>query len=183
MLEKAEILESALTDCAAGHHDALRRIFDAEAGQLLAVARRIVRRSDLAEEVVQDAFVLIWTRSHQYAPERGSARGWIYAIVRNRALTVLRDGRRELTTDDEALAHARRDDEIEEADRAWDRLETGGRLRQCLEGLDEIKRRGILLAYVSGYTHGEIAGRLRVPLGTAKAWIRRGLVALRECME
>ena len=61
-------------------------------------------------------------------------------------------------------------------------LDRQSRLRSCLEALDETKRRSVLMAYISGYTHGEIAGRLGVPLGTAKAWVRRGLVALRECM-
>ena len=62
------------------------------------------------------------------------------------------------------------------------RLDRNSRLRGCLGALDETKRQGILLAYVGGYSHGEIAGRLRIPLGTAKSWIRRGLASLRECM-
>ena len=55
-------------------------------------------------------------------------------------------------------------------------------MHECLSRLDDVRRRGILMAYVGGYTHGEIAGRLRLPLGTAKSWIRRGLSSLRECM-
>jgi RNA polymerase sigma-70 factor (ECF subfamily) len=62
------------------------------------------------------------------------------------------------------------------------RLDRNSRLRDCLGALDETKRQGILLAYVGGYSHGATAGRLRIPLGTAKSWIRRGLASLRECM-
>jgi RNA polymerase sigma-70 factor (ECF subfamily) len=65
---------------------------------------------------------------------------------------------------------------------AWHKLDRGSRLHECLSRLDDVRRRGILMAYVGGYTHGEIAGRLRLPLGTAKSWIRRGLSSLRECM-
>lgn len=182
MLDPQQALATALTACARGDRDGLQRIFNAEAPRLVTIAQRILRRHELAEEVVQEAFIQIWNKAAQYSPERGSARGWIYAIVRNRALNALRDGRREeLTGDDtlERLQDAVQDgppiDLIEEMDES-------SRLRQCLAQMDEVRRRSILMAYISGYTHGEIAGRLKIPLGTAKAWIRRGLVSLRECM-
>ncbi|MFB0692882.1 sigma-70 family RNA polymerase sigma factor [Agrobacterium pusense] len=173
-------LDKALAACAKGDRSALRRIFDQEAGRLVAVAQRIVGRRELAEEVVQEAFIRIWTHAYQYSADRGSARGWIYAIVRNRALNLLRDGKLEYSVEEvEALQEAEQADAIMGA---WHRLDTQSRLRECLGSLDETKRHGILMAYVGGYSHGEIAGRLRVPLGTAKSWIRRGLLTLRECM-
>lgn len=175
-----EELEVALMACARGERAGLKLIYDREAGRLVAVAERIVRRRDLAEEIVQEAFIRIWTHAHQFTPERGSARGWIYAIVRNRALNVLRDGKREFTEEDiEALQDAEQEHEVMAA---WQRLDRQSRLRECLSSLEDIKRRGILMAYIGGYTHGEIAGRLKIPLGTAKSWIRRGLLMLRECM-
>jgi RNA polymerase sigma-70 factor, ECF subfamily len=178
MLDHAE----ALALCAKGDRAALKALFEAEAGRLIGVAERILRRRDLAEEVVQDSFIVIWRNAGQYAPDRGSARGWVYAIVRNRALNMLRDGRREELTDDAALDGLRDEAGLANADGAVMALDRQSRLRSCLEALDETKRRSVLMAYISGYTHGEIAGRLGVPLGTAKAWVRRGLVALRECM-
>ncbi|CVI58479.1 sigma-70 family RNA polymerase sigma factor [Agrobacterium leguminum] len=173
-------LDTALAACAKGDRNALRLIFDREAERLIAVAERIVRRRELAEEVVQDAFIRIWTHAHQYRADHGSARGWIYAIVRNRALNLLRDGKREHTVEEvEALRESEQADEVMAA---WHRLDRNSRLYACLGGLDERKRSGILMAYIGGYSHGEIAGRLRIPLGTTKSWIRRGLAALRECM-
>jgi RNA polymerase sigma-70 factor (ECF subfamily) len=173
-------LATALAACAKGDRAALRTIFDRESGRLVAIAERIVRRRDLAEEVVQDSFIRIWTHAYQYQPDRGSARGWIYAIVRNRALNLLRDGAREHTVAEvEAL---RESEQLDDVMAAWHRLDRNSRLHDCLGALDETKRRGILMAYIGGYSHGEIAGRLRIPLGTAKSWIRRGLSALRECM-
>ncbi|MGF7176067.1 RNA polymerase sigma-70 factor (ECF subfamily) [Azospirillum doebereinerae] len=171
-----------LAACARGDRNGLKRIFDGEAGRLIAIAERIVRRRDLAEEVVQEAFLRIWTSAHQYTPERGSARGWITAIVRNRALNLLRDGKREDLVADDRLEALLDTDQFEKIMASWHRLDQDSRLRDCLGALDETKRRGILMAYVGGYSHGEIAGRLRVPLGTTKSWIRRGLTALRECM-
>lgn len=173
-------LDTALAACANGDRNALRAVFDREAGRLIAVAERIVRRRELAEEVVQDAFIRIWTHAHQYNAERGSARGWIYAIVRNRALNLLRDGNREFTV--EEVETIRESEQADEVMAAWQKLDRNSRLYDCLGALDETKRRGILMAYVGGYSHGEIAERLRIPLGTTKSWIRRGLSALRECM-
>jgi len=57
-----------------------------------------------------------------------------------------------------------------------------GRLQYCLEALDPARRNCVLHAYVDGCSHSEIAERLGAPLGTVKAWIRRSLVSLRECM-
>lgn len=181
-MDASNELETALAACARGDRNGLRRIFDSEAARLVAVAERIVRRRDLAEEVVQEAFIRIWTSARQYAPERGSARGWIYAIVRNRALNMLRDGKREDLVGEDRLETLQDTDQLDQILAAWNRLDQNSRLRECLGTLDEIKRKGILMAYVGGYTHGEIAGRLRIPLGTTKSWIRRGLAALRECM-
>jgi RNA polymerase sigma-70 factor (ECF subfamily) len=178
--EPVDELGPALIACARGDRNALRRIFDLEAGKLIAIAQRIVRRRELAEEVVQETFIRIWTHAHQYAADRGSARGWIYAIVRNRALNLVRDGSREHVTDNvELLADGAAADDVMSA---WHRLGQESRLRDCMSGLDENRRRGILLAYVAGYTHGEIAGAMRIPLGTAKSWIKRGLASLRECL-
>lgn len=173
-------LDEALDGCAKGDRLALRHIFDQEAGKLMAVAQRIVRRRELAEEVVQDSFIRIWTHAYQYRSDSGSARGWIYAIVRNRALNLLRDGKREHSVEEfETLQDDQQTDEIMAA---WHRLDRNSRLYDCLGALEDTKRQGILMAYVGGYSHGEIAGRLRIPLGTTKSWIRRGLLALRECM-
>lgn len=177
-----QVLAAALARCASGDRQALRLLFESEAPRLVAIAQRILRRRELAEEAVQDAFVQIWRKAGQYAPDRGSARGWICAIVRNRALNLLRDGGREELAGNEAIAALRDADHLQEVRAAWLELDSRSRLRDCLGALDETKRTTVLMAYVSGFTHGEIAGRLGVPLGTAKAWVRRGLASLRECM-
>jgi RNA polymerase sigma-70 factor (ECF subfamily) len=169
----------ALRGCANGDRAALKAVFEEEGGRLVGVAQRILRRRDLAEEAVQDAFVQIWRKAGQYDPDRGSAQGWLFTVVRNRALSMLRDTAREDLAPAEEMDSLREADPVDEA---WARLDEKNRLRACLEALDEPKRRSVLMAYVTGYSHGEIAGRLNVPLGTAKAWVRRGLAALRECM-
>jgi len=165
---------------ARGDRAALAQLFNAQAGRLVAIARRIVRRQDLAEEVVQDAFVAVWQRAGQFDAARGNALAWLTTIVRNRALNLLRDGSRTDYHDGDTLAAI--GDRTIDAMGAFDALAERDALKTCLSQLDEPKRRAILLCYVTGLNHGEVAATLNAPLGTVKAWIRRGTIALQECL-
>jgi RNA polymerase sigma-70 factor (ECF subfamily) len=167
---------AALARCAAGDRSALRVIYEIEAARMVAVARRILHRVDLAEEAVHDAFLRVWRAANSFDPARGSARGWIYAIVRNRALTIRRDeGRLEFDGDAPDVPMADSDGEV-------GLLPDTSALRRCLEQLEPRRRSAVVLAYVHGLSHGELAGRLGVPLGTAKSWVKRSLASLQECM-
>jgi len=176
--------EAALAACARGDRDALHRLYQHESRRLLGVALRIVRERARAEDVLHDAFMNIWTKASSFDASRGAARGWIHSIVRNQALTAVRTQGREVSADEdaieaieaEAVANAA---PMAEAFAIQDDL---GRLDDCLQALDAPKRNSLLYAYVDGCSHGEIAQRLNAPLGSVKAWIRRGLLSLRECM-
>ncbi len=173
-------LDEALRGCAAGDRAALRAIYDLEAPRMLGVALRLLRRRPLAEEAVHDTFVQVWQRASTFDAARGHARTWLYAVLRNRALNILRgESRTDLVEDFEPMGLVS-DDESPETIAL--RLSDTGALKRCLERLDPARRQAILLAYVHGLSHGEIAGRLGVPLGTMKSWIRRSLLSLRECM-
>lgn len=173
-------LAAELARCAAGERAALRRIYDAEGARMIGVAMRIVGRRAVAEEVVHDAFLQIWQKAAAFAPERGQARSWLYSIVRHRALNVLRsETRTDLVEDFEPLGLASAE---EDAEAIVARLSEASALRRCLERLEPTRRSLVVLAYVHGLTHGELAGRLRVPLGTMKSWMRRSLASLRECL-
>lgn len=172
--EREALLAAALARCAAGDRAALQMIYDSEAARMTGVARRILSRQDLAEEAVHDAFMRIWRGAGGYDRERGSARGWLYAIVRNRALSIHRSETR-YDTSDEAMPEA-------EPDAAVSRMPETSALRRCLEAIERPRRDVVVLAYAHGMSHGELAGRLNVPLGTVKSWIRRSLMSLQECM-
>ncbi len=181
-IEDQGALTSALAACAAGQAEGIDTILRLEGGRLFGVARRMLGRGDLAEEAVQDAMVQIWRKAAQFRAEDGSARGWIYAVLRNRCLNILRDGRRLTTLAPEDLAALQEARQEAVPQEGWELLPGSGRLRDCLSRLDHEARHAILLAHVGGFSHGEIAGRQQVPLGTAKSWIRRGLASLRECL-
>ena len=173
-------IAAALRQCASGDRAALRMIYDLEAPAMIGVAMRILRRRELAEEAVHDCFLRIYQYASTFDPSRGSAKTWIYAILRHRALNILRgEGRTDYVGDYEAMDVAS-DDESPEA--AVSRLSDEKSLKRCLESLEPVRRNAVVLAFVNGLSHGEVAGKLGVPLGTCKAWIRRSLVALRECM-
>jgi RNA polymerase sigma-70 factor, ECF subfamily len=168
-------LEAALLACAAGDEAGLRNIYEREAPRLLVVACRIVGRRDLAEDVVQDAFLQIWEKAGSFDADRGSARGWIHSVVRNRARRLRRTRLRHSAIDDQVLLAI-----FDVLDSTRDsRLPEECALRRYLGKLDPRKRASLILAYVDGCTHREIAEQLGVPIGTAKAWIRRSLITLR----
>lgn len=177
--------EQALADCARGDRQALQSLYQQESRHLLGVAMRIVRQSQEAEDVVHDAFMNIWTRAASFDASLGSGRGWIYSVTRNLALNSVRNGAREVSVDEEtaeALDAHNTMAAYAQLTEAFELNASLGKLNECLARLEPARRNCILYAYVDGCSHGEIAQRTQTPLGTVKAWIKRGMVALRECM-
>ncbi|MDM0014452.1 sigma-70 family RNA polymerase sigma factor [Variovorax sp. J22P168] len=177
--------EAALRACARGEREALASIYRHESRYLLGVALRIVRQRQSAEDVLHDAFVSIWQRARSFDATRGAARGWIYSVVRHAALNWVRDHARELSVDEES--HAALEDDLALARHAATiepvQLQADmGRLDRCLDQLEAERRECIVLAYLDGCSHAEIAARMRKPLGTVKSWIQRSMRSLRECM-
>lgn len=173
-------IETALLACAAGDKNALRRIYEAESPRMLGVAQRLLKRRALAEEAVKDSFVLIFRHAARFDPERGAGLTWIYAILRNRSLSILRDEKRTETSDTPIAEETASEEDDPET--AMAKLSDASALRACLETLSPQRRGLVLLAFVQGLTHGEIAGRMKLPLGTVKSWIRRSLLSLKECL-
>jgi len=173
-------VEQALEACAGGDKIALRRIYDQECARMIGVAQRMLKRRALAEEAVQDSFILIWRHAAKFDRQRGSGLTWIYAILRNRSLSILRDERRTETDENPIGAEAPSEEDDPEAVIA--KLSDAKALRRCLEILPNPRRDMVLFAFVQGLSHGEIAGKLEMPLGTVKSSIRRSLLALKECL-
>lgn len=142
---------------------------------MLGVALRIARDKALAEDIVHDAFIRIWQGAASFDPQRGSARGWIFSITRHLALNFVRASGREVALD---ASH----EQALEPSHAFEFPARTGQVYRCLEQLEPNRRRCLLHAYVDGDSHSEIAQKLGTPLGTVKAWIKRSLAALRECM-
>jgi RNA polymerase sigma factor (sigma-70 family) len=169
-----------ITRCASGDRAALKRLFDVETPRMIGVAERILRRRALAEEATQDTFVQIWRRASSFDATLGSGRTWLYTILRNRALSILRNESRTDLTGDQDVFDGQSDEDNPET--IVLKLGEASRLRACLEQLEPQRRQAIVLAYAKGLSHGELAGKLGIPLGTIKSWIRRSMSSLKECM-
>jgi len=171
--------EGLLAACARGERGALKSLYDREARWLMGVAMRIVRNRALAEEVLQEAFLQIWRAAATFDVARGSARGWIYTVVRHRALQEIRRTGHEVSFDTEDLENLSDDRQAPDADAPGI---GAAELENCLQQLEPKKRACIMHAFVEGYTHEQIASKLDTPLGTVKSWVRRGLLSLKECL-
>jgi RNA polymerase sigma-70 factor (ECF subfamily) len=179
--ERALNYEIALLECASGSQSAVGQIYAREKDQLRAVAHRIVHDMSRAEDVVHDAFAQILRDAKNFDPARGSARGWIYAIVRNTALKIHGNATREFALEADTLAAICEHQQTgpNQAVRILDSMA----LRTMLDQLEPKRRASLLLAIIDGRTHEQIADYLGVPVGTVKAWIRRELLAMRRQLE
>ena len=168
-------LETLLQAAARGDRTAFADLYAETATRLFGVALRIVGRSDHAEDVLQEAFVRIWHCAGDYRPARGSPLAWLCTIVRNKAIDHKRRERTEVELDEDQPEQVAPDEDLLSED--------ARQLQRCLEALGEPQRSCVVMAFVEGYTHQELATRLERPLGTIKSWIRRSLVQLKLCLE
>ncbi len=173
-------VEELLTRVSRQDAVAFRALYDRTAPKLLGIALRILKRRDVAEDVVQDVFVKLWNGSAVFDPVLGSGGAFLATIARNRALDLLRRKSEQVSTDDtefDTLVDLTPSPETTAADRSDLRA-----LLACLDQLADGPRRAILAAYLDGASGEEIASRLKTPIGTIKSWIHRGLAAVRECL-
>ncbi|MGE5616533.1 MAG: sigma factor [Bacillota bacterium] len=99
-MPEPDTLEKLLARSGLGDRSAFSQLYAASRSKLFGVALRIVRERPLAEEVLQDSFVSIWTHAADYAQAKSAAMTWMTAIVRNRSLDVLRRPRDEAYFDE-----------------------------------------------------------------------------------
>nr|WP_290829969.1 sigma-70 family RNA polymerase sigma factor [Halomonas sp.] len=175
---------AVLIQCARGEHEALHQLYVHEGARLLGVVLRIVKDRGLAEDIVHDACLNIWQRADSFDPDKGSARAWIFSVARHLALNAIRYRDREITFDSNASIELGQDEHFQHpftSEEAFD-WQTGERMDSCLAELEPERRNCVLHAYVDGLSHAEISAHTGAPLGTVKAWIKRSLLRLRECM-
>jgi len=173
-----------------GSAEAFRQLYRLSAPLLLGVAQRVLARRELAEEVLHDAFAKIWQAAASFDPLGTQPVAWMAAIVRNRAIDlrashdVSRVDSYHATLDDDPDGSLDRlFDWSPAADDGEDRRRAAQWLRECLSKLAAAERQSLVLAYEHGLSHGELAAHLKKPLGTVKAWVRRGMAGLRGCVE
>jgi RNA polymerase sigma-70 factor (ECF subfamily) len=178
-----EQLSDLLARCALRDQRAFAALYQFSSAKLFAVAVRITRRRDWAEEVLQEAFVNIWNHAGGYNPAKSAPMTWMTAIVRNRALDWLRRPREVQIDEEHEQLMASIPDESPGPEELLRMSVEAGALAECMKALTEEQQRSITLAFFYGLSHGELAARMRKPLGTVKTWIRRGLDRLKSCLD
>jgi RNA polymerase sigma-70 factor (ECF subfamily) len=164
-----------------GDRSAFSQLYQLTSPRLFAIGLRLMRRRDLAEDLLQDVYLRIWRKAGLYRAGCGEPMGWLVILLRRCALDRLRRDPRFVTGGNDAESPAA-DADPGELPQDWSLQEVSQDLRHCLDRLDANQRRSILLAYYYGLTHEELSTHLEVPLGTVKSWVRRGLLRLKECL-
>ena len=165
-------------------HDegALLALYEATLPRVYGLVLRLVRRSQLAEEVAEDVYFQVWRQAPRFDPERGRPLTWLLGMARSRAIDAIR---REARFQHEAL-------DEETAPASAPAAESGDELLAVAQGHAELHRALLLLkaqprqlvalAFFSGLSHEEIASQTQLPLGTVKSQIRRALITLRDAL-
>src|SRR5882672_1021982 len=168
---------------AEGDPDALATLYRRRAGLLYSLLVRMLVNEMEAQEVMQDSFVLIWRRAHEYDPSRSSPVAWMIMIARGRAIDQLR-ARSRRTVNHAAYEREVVSLEVEiNGSRQTERDELAAACASAVNDLPEAQGQALQLAFLRGWTHEEIAGAVGEPLGTIKARIRRGLLSLRKALK
>ena len=179
---QAQHLTDLLHLSARGRETAFAELYDLTSARIHGVVLRVVRSPEQAAEVTQEVYLDIWLHAANYSPTRGSALAWMTTIAHRRAVDRVR-----YLTSTKAREERYGQGSIErEADQVWENVQQDfetQRVRKALHTLTAPQREAIDLAYFGGYTQREVAGLLRVPLGTVKTRIRDGLIKLRDAVE
>ncbi|HEV2254544.1 MAG TPA: ECF RNA polymerase sigma factor SigK [Streptosporangiaceae bacterium] len=173
-------LAGLLARVARGDHQAFELLYGELAGPVYGMVRQVLRDPAQSEEIAQEVLLEIWRTASRFDPAKGSPAAWALTIAHRRAVDRVRSetasSRREERA---AVDHGSPDDVAEVVAATLDRQ----RVRRCLDGLTELQRESIKLAYYGGYSYPQVARLLGVALGTVKTRIRDGLIRMRDCLE
>lgn len=169
-----------MTRLARGDEAALSELFERHGGAVYGLARRIVADAQLAEEVLQDAFLRVARDAQNYRPSSAGVLPWLLRIARNAAIDVVRKRKRDRKANDPEILDIVADERVTAALDGVELREFSTEVQRALAELPEGPRKAIDLAYFSGLSQSEIATKLGIPLGTAKTWVRSGLASLRD---
>ena len=162
-----------------GDEGALAELYESLGSRVYALALQLLRSREEAEEVLQDTFLKLYRNPHGFQSGRGSARAFVYTVARNACLSRLR-AKRARPLQAEAM-------DVHDPDAAFAAVSTepelSAEVQQALARLEPLDRQLLGETFFRGYSHGEVAARLNLPLGTVKSRVRRALLSLRQFLE
>lgn len=177
---KAEI--ELLRRVGQGDRRSFEELYDRFSGVLFSIAFRMLRSQQAAEDVVQDVFIQIWKKAPLYDPTRGRPMTWAVILTRNRAIDMMRSTQRRSDLRDTVERELSASKQVQDPSSfelvASDEMST--LVHEAVRKLPKEQREAIELAFFASMTHAEISEHLKEPLGTIKARVRRGMLALRK---
>ena len=176
--------EALLNAIAGGAVWAMDSLYQRYSRILYSLAYRMVADHQVAEDLLQDAFLAVWRRAATYSPQSGAARSWLISIMHHRTIDYLRRVRRRSTIQEAPLEELELNESTAHPDvwdSAWQSVKSS-HVRAALMQIPTEQRLVIELAYFQGWTHTEIAAGTQIPLGTIKARMRLGLLHLKKVL-
>jgi RNA polymerase sigma-70 factor, ECF subfamily len=178
-MEQHDEIAGLISRVSLGDREAFRVLYARTSAKLFGVCLRILSDMGEAEDALQEVYIKVWHKAGGYRPDVASPMTWLIAIARNHAIDRLRV--RKPRPDDLDAAY-----DIATSDKTPEEMainsSEGGRIRDCLGQLDQIRAQAVERAYVEGESYNELAERFKVPLNTMRTWLRRSLLQLRECL-
>ena len=194
--DRSRDLARLLSRSGLGDRAAFATLYDRTSAHLFAVVLRINRDRAQAEDILQEVFVRVWRAAQTFDAAQSQPLTWLTSIARNRAIDSLR--RQQTQPQIQSLAGVDSpgadpsddrdvyDTVVDDAAGPLELLSQASEARalsKCMQALNAQQRQCVALAFYDGLSHAEVAEQLRQPLGTVKSWVRRGLLALRGCLQ
>jgi RNA polymerase sigma-70 factor (ECF subfamily) len=157
-------------------------LYDRVAPRVFSVVRSVLRDPAQSEEVTQEVLVELWRTAPRFDATRGEVTSWATIMARQRAIDRVRHEQASRDRDQRAAIRDRVRPFDEVAEQAATSMEHE-HVRAALDGLTDLQREAIHLAYYGGHTLPEVSRLLGLPLGTVKTRVRDGLIRLRATMD
>jgi RNA polymerase sigma-70 factor (ECF subfamily) len=185
-----QALAGLLARVALGDRAAFSEVYRTTRAHLFGIILRINTDRGQSEDVLQEVFVNVWRAAGSFDATLSPPLAWLASVARHRAIDSLRRRQAQPATvstsgvvddEDDLLARLPSEDAgpSERVAQAAQSRDVG----DCMKTLANVQRQSLALAFYQGLSHAEVAEHLGQPLGTVKSWVRRGLLALRECLE
>jgi RNA polymerase sigma-70 factor (ECF subfamily) len=188
--ERSLELARLLARTGVGDRAAFATLYARTSPHLLGVVLRINRDRAQAEDILQEVYVNVWRAAQGFDAAQSQPLTWLTSIARNRAIDSLRRAQSQPQIKTQASSE---DEETDVYDTVADdapgpldllsRASEARALSHCLQALSAQQRQSVALAFFDGLSHAEVAQAMRQPLGTVKSWVRRALLALRDCLD